>query len=78
MIKASITKNFKTLILVGLSHRNLDKLREDGMDGFIPVDCGELGLPGVEILITAAPTEDDLKEGLKQFVGPETMVKDER
>jgi hypothetical protein len=76
MIKATMTApGGRQILLIGLSHRNLDKLKADGMNGYIPIN--DIGLP-FDVIITAAPTEDDLTRGLEGFIGPKTQVFDRR
>jgi len=74
MLKATAkSKDGHTVLVLGLSHKNLDKLRVDGLNGFIKVLGTEVGIP-VDIIITASETEASLAEGFKQFIGPETKV----
>lgn len=40
-------------VLFGLSHANLDRLRADGLDGFIRIGREELGID-VDIMISPA------------------------
>jgi hypothetical protein len=76
MIKAVARgKDGKHILLIGLSYENLDRLREDGLKGFIPIK--DLGLP-IDIIITAGPTEDDIANGLRKFIGPDTVIEDKR
>lgn len=75
MIKATGTTPKGTkVLLIGLSHRNLDKLREDGLKGYIKVDGDAIGWPGHQIMITAGETEAVMAEVLGEFIGPETIV----
>lgn len=74
MIKAICTDgNERKVLLLGLSHINLDKLREHGLDGFIKVDGDEVGVP-FDVLITAGETEASMMQGLSALVGPDTKL----
>lgn len=57
MMKIKATLGGRDLLLLGLSHANLDRLREQGLSGKIVVDGKELGL-AVDIWITAAEDEN--------------------
>jgi len=67
-------KDGRNVVVLGLSHRNLDKLRADGLNGFIKVIGAEIGID-CDILITAAETEAAIAEGFKDMIGPQTDVK---
>ena len=72
MIKATMTADDgRTVLLIGLSHKNLDRLKADGLKGYIPIR--DIGLP-IDVLITAGSTEAEITEGLKQFIGPDTVI----
>jgi len=77
MIKATATRfgadGTRKLLIIGLSYANLDKLRADGMDGFIRINGEEMGLP-VDVLITAGETEAIMSEKLLGCSGPETKI----
>lgn len=74
-MKATATgKDGAKLLVIGLSHRNLDKLREDGMEGFIEIDGGEIGWPGHTILITAGETEAAMASRFEELIGPDTKT----
>lgn len=78
MIKAKIVKNGRTIVLLGLSHANLDRLREQGLHGHIEIKGEDLEIGPVDILITAAETEqvmletfiDGVREGTKLRIDP--------
>ena len=76
MIKAAAfsKKTGRTILLIGLSHANLDRLRADGLNGFIKINGEEMKMP-VDVIITAAETESVLAEGLSDLIGPDTEVK---
>lgn len=74
MIKATATgKNGRKYLVIGLSHRNLDRLRADGLKGFIKIEGKEMDLP-IDILITAAETEAVITHALGDLIGPDTKV----
>lgn len=60
-------------IILGLSHRNLDRLRADGLSGCIAILAEDFGM-AFDIIITAAPTEHDLFEAFKGGIGENTEV----
>lgn len=70
MIKA---KAGNTLIF-GLSDMNITKLKEGKP---IMVDLADLGTKG-RVIIFHAPTENDMKKALQDFIGPNTKVTDSR
>jgi hypothetical protein len=73
MIKAIISNSRRKIFLIGLSHGNLDRLRRDGMEGFICIDGSEHGLSH-DIMITAGESEADMLDHLKKFIGPDTKI----
>lgn len=70
MIKAIATTDDGPLVLFGLSHANLDRLKAGQP---IRVDMTELGGQG-EILIFAGATEATMAAELADFIGPATTV----
>jgi hypothetical protein len=68
-------KNGKSVhvVVLGLSHSNLDRLR-DGQP--IKFDGAELGLPeGTEIMIFAGETERAMQRDVVDLIGPGTQTK---
>lgn len=67
------------LLLLGLSHANLDRLRADGLNGAIRIKGKDIGLP-IEIWITAAETEDAIARMLleSKLVTAQTEIIDTR
>lgn len=63
----------RTVVVLALSHRNLDRLRADGLKGFIKVNGKDIGVP-VDIMITAGETEASMADALQEFIGPDTKV----
>ncbi len=61
------------LVLLGLSHANLDRLRAEGLKGGIRIQGAELGID-VDIIITAAPTEAHMLDAIAEQIGPSTRV----
>lgn len=75
MIKAAmIADSGKKILLIGLSHGNLDQLRTNGLKGCIKVEGDAIGWPGYEIIITAGETEVLIAESLSEFIGPDTKI----
>ena len=65
MLKAKAEiKGRKTLVL-GLSYRNLDKLRDQPLDTYILVKKDEMDLP-FDIIIISGKTERDIEDFLLQ------------
>jgi hypothetical protein len=64
-----------TFVLLGLSFKNLDRLREQQLDGFIKIVGKDIGVP-VDIIITAGETEQALAEMVlaSGLIGPDTKV----
>lgn len=74
MMKATATAaDGRTIVVLGLSHANLERLRQQGLSGFINVAGHDLGIP-FDVMITAAPTERDLLEAFQQLIGPDTKL----
>lgn len=73
MMKARGTWRGGEVLILGLSHANLDKLRADGLDGCIRVLGSEVGLP-VDVVITAARTELELVEAFSAVLTPDAKV----
>lgn len=67
----------RDMVILALSHDNLDKLKEDGLNGFILIDGQEIGI-SLDIIITAGVTEDAIGQEFKQFIGPDTVILDGR
>lgn len=61
------------LVVLGLSHANLDRLRADGLSGGIKISGADLGIP-IDIMITAAETEVKMLEAFTSGIGPDTKV----
>lgn len=58
------------LVLLGLSHRNLDRLRNGEP---IKINGGDLGLKA-DIVIFAGKTEQTMHAELEDLIGPDTKV----
>ena len=68
MIKAAtVAKNGRTTLMIGLSFGNLDKFRTQPLDTFIPIDGTSLGLP-IDILLFSGETEGDLERFLNMKI----------
>jgi hypothetical protein len=74
MIKIRATVGDRPTIIIGLSHANLDRLRQDDLRGAIVINGAELGITA-DIWITAATTEGAMMEAFGDLVGPETKVR---
>jgi hypothetical protein len=69
------TRQPVTIVVFGLSHKNLDKLK----DGWpIKIDGDELNLPGFKFFIFTGPTEDLMMEEVQDMIGPETEIRIKR
>lgn len=69
MLKAKIGD---TLVL-GLSHANLDHLRESGLPGGIVIKGAEIGL-NLDIVIIAAEDERVMLDHFADSIGPKTRL----
>jgi hypothetical protein len=72
-IKGTVPSLGGEVVILGLSHANLDRLRADGLNGYIKIDGKELGLP-CDIIITAAPTERDMLEAFSAGIKAGTKL----
>lgn len=73
MIKAVMAQRGRKLLLIGLSHANLDRLRADGLNGFIRIDGPVIGISH-DIMITAGSTEAEIADALSDMIGPDTKI----
>jgi hypothetical protein len=73
MIKAKGKINGRDVLILALSHHNLERLRANGLNGYIPIAGKELGVP-FDIHITAAATEKEILAALVSGVGPQTRI----
>lgn len=72
MIRIMFTeKSGDNTLLIGLSHANLTRLREQGLAGFVKID---LDKPVHKVLVTAASTELEMMASLQEFIGPNTEL----
>jgi DNA-binding XRE family transcriptional regulator len=53
------------IVVLGLSHRNLELLRADQP---VLVDLAELGLPGIRVVIFTGPTEEQMEATLQPLL----------
>ena len=63
----------REVVILALSHANLDRLRADGLKGSIRIDGKEVGLP-LDIHITAGETEAEIFKAFADSIGPETVL----
>ena len=76
MIKFVADCNGRTLIGLGLSAGNIQRLREGKP---IHVHLEEMNLPWkAEIMILFGETEQAIADELREFIGPQTVVNKER
>lgn len=61
----------RELLILGLSHLNLERLKAEQPIAF---RGDTVGLPGIEILIFAGETEQSMARDMAEFVGPNTRV----
>jgi hypothetical protein len=73
MMKARARFNGREIVLLGLTHANLDRLRTDGLKGCILVDGAEMGIP-FDIHITAAENERAMLDAFQDSIGPDTKL----
>ena len=73
MIKATFDKDGRTVLLLGLSFKNLDKFRAEPLDTFIRIDGREMDLP-IDVMIISGETEAHMAETIKDSIGPVTKV----
>ena len=75
MIKAVATdpKTGRSLVVLGLSQRNLDKFRAAPLDSMIQIDGRALGID-VDIVLFSGPTEAAMAEVLRDMIGPDTKI----
>lgn len=59
------------IVVFGLSHKNLEKLREGKP---IVVKGTDVGLEDVQIMIFAGKDEQTMQREFAQFIGPDTEV----
>lgn len=74
MIKAtgkSITG--KDMLIIGLSHVNLDKFMKEPLNTFIHINGAEIGMP-FDVMIFSGKTEADMAELISKGFTPETKV----
>lgn len=66
MIKATADgRDGRTVLMLGLSHANLDKLRADGMKGHIWVSGERMGVP-INVMIFAGTDEREMAHVLTE------------
>lgn len=73
MLKASApTKDGGTLVILGLSHENVRRMREQ--DNPVLVDLDDLNVPGVKVMIFVGETEESMTREMMSLIGPDTNV----
>jgi hypothetical protein len=61
-----------TVVLLGLSHQNLDRLKAGEP---ITVKGDDVHLPGAEIVIFSGKDERTMQREMQELIGPETDVR---
>jgi hypothetical protein len=75
MIKATAQgKDGRTIMVLGLSFANLDRLRANPGDDYMKVKGADVGLPEVDIVLFAGETEAHLAETLRSLISAQTKV----
>jgi hypothetical protein len=79
MIKATVlTQEGKlSLLMLGLSFGNLYKFLKQPGDTYIKINGKDIGID-FDVLLFSGETEEKMAETMKQFIGPDTKVKDTR
>jgi hypothetical protein len=73
MIKATATQGGRTVLMLGLSFKNLDKFRAEPGDTFIRIVGEDMGLP-IDVLLFSGETEAHMQETLAAGIGPDTKI----
>ena len=74
MIKATATlPDGRTVLMIGLSFKNLDKFHAEPGDTYIRIDGKAMGLP-VDVLIFSGQTEAHMQAIMAGLIGPHTKV----
>jgi hypothetical protein len=73
MIKAIATLNGRTMLMLGLSFKNLDKFRAEAGDTYIKIDGKEMNLP-IDVMLFSGETEAHLAQLIEKGIGPDTIV----
>lgn len=74
MMKLKGTFRGREMVVLGLSHANLDRLRADGLSGYIQISGDELGI-AFDILITAAENERVMLEAFADGIVAGTILR---
>jgi len=72
MLKAKGSQNGRDVFIIGLSHMNLDRLRQDMP---IIIHKEEVGIP-FDISIFSLPTEEDLEKAIRPNLTKDAIVTD--
>ena len=73
MLKATAQLNGRTVLMLGLSFRNLDKFRAEPGDTFIKIDGTKMNLP-IDVLLFSGETEAHLTKLIEKGMGPDTII----
>ncbi|HSR77597.1 MAG TPA: hypothetical protein VLN57_13510 [Xanthobacteraceae bacterium] len=75
MMKALLTKpDGRTVLMIGLSFRNLDHFRAEPLDTFITIDGSDTGGLPIDVVIFSGRTEEELAEAFADRIGPDTKL----
>lgn len=76
MMKAKMFIDGKTVVVIGLSHANLDQLRADGLNGHIEIKGEDLDIAGgLRIMITAASDEQEMLRAFEKGIREGTKLR---
>jgi hypothetical protein len=73
MLKATAQLNGRTVLMLGLSFRNLDKFRAEPGDTFIKIDGTKMNLP-IDVLLFSGETEAHLTKLIEKGMSPDTII----
>jgi hypothetical protein len=73
MLKATAQLNGRTVLMLGLSFKNLDKFRAEPGDTFIKIDGTQINLP-IDVLLFSGETEAHLTQLIEKGIGPDTII----
>lgn len=76
MMKAKMFIDGETIVVIGLSHANLDRLRADGLAGSIEIKGEDLDIPfPLRIFVTAAEDEQEMLRAFEKGVHAGTKLR---
>lgn len=76
MMKAKLFIGGRTVIVIGLSHANLDRLRADGLESYIEITSEDLDIPfPLKIMVTAAQDEQEMLRAFEKGINAGTKLR---